>query len=149
MRNRVPRIVSFVLPAIVCAVAGSPSESEATQRYKWWQSTEVQTELELTDDQGVRIEAVFQELRPTLRKMVRRLDREEEELSQLIRAMAAEEWEVTLKIDDVEAARSALSKTRTLMLYRMHKVLTRQQIEALHDFLERREGRSSRGSDQR
>ena len=60
-------------------------------------------------------------------------------------AMQAEEWEVALQIDKVEAARSALSKTRTLMLYRMHKTLTAGQIEALHAMWERRrsDGQSS------
>ena len=53
-------------------------------------------------------------------------------------AMQAEEWEVALQIDKVEAARSALSKTRTLMLYRMHKTLTSEQSEALHAMWERR-----------
>ena len=60
-------------------------------------------------------------------------------------AMQAEEWEVALQIDRVEAARSALSKTRTLMLYRMHKTLSAEQLEALHAMWERRrsDGKSS------
>jgi len=154
MRNRRPRIVSlflFLLPAVIWTVTSRPVESEAAQRYKWWQSAEVQTEIGLTPEQGVRIEAIFQELRPTLRKLMHRLDREEKELSQLMHAMVAEEWEVALQIDQVEAARGALSKTRTLMLYRMHKELEPAQIEALHELWERRDNKesSSRGSRQR
>ena len=143
MRNRRLHIVVLSLSAIVWAVAGEPVESEAAQRYKWWQSAEVQTEIGLTADQETRIEAIFQELRPTLRELMHRLDREEKELSQLMHAMVAEEWEVALQIDRVEAARSALGKTRTLMLYRMHKVLEPAQIEALHKLWERRGTRGS------
>ena len=152
MRNRRPCIVSlFLLPALIWTATSRPVESEAAQRYKWWQSAEVQTEIGLTREQGVRIEAIFQELRPTLRKLMHRLDREEKELSQLMHAMVAEEWEVALQIDQVEAARGALSKTRTLMLYRMHKELEPAQIEALHELWERRDNResSSRESRQR
>lgn len=143
MRNRRLRIVVLSLSAIVWAMASQPVESEAAQRYKWWHSADVQTEIGLTEDQETRIEAIFQELRPTLRELMHRLDREEKELSQLMHAMVAEEWEVALQIDQVEAARSALSKTRTLMLYRMHKVLEPAQIEALHKLWERRGTRGS------
>ena len=59
-------------------------------------------------------------------------------------AMQAEEWEVTLQIDKVESARSALSKTRILMLYRMHKMLSPEQLDGLHRLSERR--RSTRGA---
>ena len=143
MRNRPVRIVSCLPLVIMWTMAiGSPGSAEA-QRYKWWQSAEVEGAIGLTPDQGARIEAIFQELRPTLREQMQGLGREEEELSQLMHAMVAEEWEVALQIDQVEAARSALSKTRTLMLYRMHKVLTQPQIEALHDLWERRESRGS------
>ena len=119
--------------------------AEATQRYKWWQSAEVAAEIGLPAEQGADIEAIFQSIRPKLRELVRRLHREEDELTAVMHAMQAEEWEVALQIDKVEAARSALSKTRTLMLYRMHKTLTAGQIEALHAMWERRrsDGQSS------
>lgn len=123
---------------------------EATQRFKWWQSDEVISEIGLTEEQGADIEAIFQSLRPKLREQVRRLRRNEDDLSAIMHAMQAEEWEVALQIDRVEAARSALSKTRTLMLYRMHKTLSADQIEALHAMWERRradEQSSSRGRD--
>ena len=88
---------------------------------------------------------LFQSLRPKLRELAHRLRREEDELTTTMHAMQAEEWEVALQIDKVEAARSALSKTRTLMLYRMHRTLSADQVEALHAMWERRrsDGKSS------
>ncbi len=112
--------------------------AEATQRFKWWQSDAVASEIGLTPDQAADIEAIFQSLRPNLREQARRLHREEDELTAVMHAMQAEEWEVALQIDKVEAARSALSKTRTLMLYRMHKTLSADQLDALHAMWERR-----------
>ena len=112
--------------------------ADATQRFKWWQSDAVAAEIDLTPEQAADIEAIFQSLRPKLREQARRLHREEDELTAIMHAMQAEEWEVALQIDRVEAARSALSKTRTLMLYRMHKTLSAEQSEALHAMWERR-----------
>ena len=63
----------------------------------------------------------------------------------LIDAMEADEWEVTLQIDKVEAARNALSKIRTLMLYRMHRALSAAQRDALRDASDRN-GRHQRRS---
>jgi Spy/CpxP family protein refolding chaperone len=136
-----------VLLAAVLSVAAA---AEASQRFKWWQSDEAASEIGLTAEQAHDIEAIFQSLRPKLREQVRRLRREEDELTAIMHAMQAEEWEVALQIDGVEAARSALSKTRTLMLYRMHKTLSPDQIEALHAMWERRrshEQSSSHGRD--
>ena len=130
---------------LLAAVFSFAVASEATQRFKWWQSDEVASEIGLTTGQAADIEAIFQSLRPKLREMARRLRLEEDELTAIMHAMRAEEWEVALQIDRVEAARSALSKTRTLMLYRMHKTLSPEQLEALQAMWERRrsDGQSS------
>lgn len=133
--NKTRGCMTVVLLAAVLSFAVA---AEATQRFKWWQSDEVVSEIGLTAEQGADIEAIFQSLRPKLRELAHRLHREEDELTAIMHAMQAEEWEVALQIDKVEAARSALSKTRTLMLYRMHKTLTAEQSEALHAMWERR-----------
>ena len=118
--------------------------ASAAQRHKWWAADEVKAELKLTDTQTDDIEKIFQSLRPKLKKLTQLLDQEEEQLTEIMHAMQAEEWEVTLQIDKVESARSALGKTRTLMLYRMHKKLSATQLDGLHDLWERR--RSSRNA---
>lgn len=127
-----------VMVVLVAAVLFLTVAADAAQRFKWWQSAEVASEIGLTAEQGADIEAIFRSLRPKLRELARRLHREEDELTAIMHAMRAEEWEVALQIDKVEAARGALSKTRTLMLYRMHRTLTADQVEALHAMWERR-----------
>ena len=135
----------YMTVVLLAAVLSSAVAAEATQRFKWWQSDEVASEIGLTDEQGADIEAIFQSLRPKLRELAHRLHREEDELTALMHAMQAEEWEVALQIDKVEAARGALSKLRTLMLYRMHRTLSADQLDALHARWERRrsDGKSS------
>jgi len=123
---------------LLAAALAAPAAAGAAQRFKWWQSEEVASGIGLTTAQAAAIETIFQSLRPKLREQAHRLHREEDDLTAIMHAMQAEEWEVALQIDKVEAARSALSKTRTLMLYRMHKTLTSEQSEALHAMWERR-----------
>ena len=131
---------AFVVVAMM--LGGS---SEATQRFKWWQTADVKAELRLTNDQSDELEEIFQALRPKLRELMQRLEDEEEALASIMHALEAEEWEIALQIDKVEIERSALSKTRLLMLYRMHRALTPDQRDALHDMWERRpRGRSRR-----
>ena len=91
----------------------------------------MKAELGLTGEQSERLEEIYQSTLPNLRSLMQSLNEEEAELSDLIDAMDADEWEITLHIDRVESARSALSKTRIVMLYRMHRELSQDQRDAL------------------
>ena len=135
--------VVFLLGAIFVLTTIHPPSTTAAQRhsFRWWASDDVKQELKLTDTQTEEIEDIFQTLRPKLKELAQVLKKEEKQLANLMHAMQAEEWEVTLQIDRVESARGALSKTRILMLYRMHKKLSANQLEGLHDLWERRRSR--------
>ncbi|HOG29450.1 MAG TPA: Spy/CpxP family protein refolding chaperone [Vicinamibacterales bacterium] len=112
----------------------APAAADA-QGFKWWQSDRFKAELALTPDQTARIEDVFQRLLPTLVAGKDALDRLESRLSAVIAEGTAPEADVMRLVDQVEQARSDLTKARTLMLYRMHQVLTPEQrakMNALH-----------------
>ena len=122
---------------LVGAPVGLAAEQERS--YKWWQSGRVKTELNLSTDQSARLEEVFQSLAPRLKDAKANLERQETEMSRLLDAVA-EEGQVMQQVDRVEAARSELGKTRALMLYRMHRLLTpdqRVKLKAMHDAWER------------
>ena len=112
-------------------------DAAAQRRHKWWQSDEVKAELELTDEASAALEAIFQAARPRQRELMRELRREEETLSRVIRAPEAREAAVIRQIDRVERVRSALSRGRILMLYRMRRELTAEQRDALREWLRR------------
>jgi len=108
----------------------------AGQKAKWWRSEVYQRELRLTSDQVSRLDQIFHASWPSLKHQKLELDRLETELSQLIAEGTAEEAQVLEMIERVEASRSALGRTRSLMLYRMHRVLSPSQrttLKALHD----------------
>jgi Spy/CpxP family protein refolding chaperone len=108
--------------------------------YRWWQTQK--QELGLTDEQASRIEAIFQASVPAFRNSKKELDQLEDTLSKMIADGVANEDAVAQQVDRVEAARSVLSKARTLMLYRMRQVLSpaqRAKLNALHEHQKERE----------
>lgn len=112
-------------------------------RWVWWKDEAVQKELGLSTRQVGKIDKIFTTAFPTLRTWHKEMEGLEEELSRLIRENTADEKLVALQIDRVEARRSEINKSRTLMLYRMHRVLTPEQYQNLTKLLERR--RKDRG----
>lgn len=107
----------------------------------WWKDEQFKKDLGLTNEQSVRIEAIFQVAFPQLKQGYDELDRVENKLSHLIE-INAEEAMVVKQIDRVEATRANLHKTRTLMHLHMRQVLTQEQrlrFTALFDQRERRQ----------
>jgi Spy/CpxP family protein refolding chaperone len=143
-----------VLVALMAAVlVGAPLSATAQQqRWKWWQDEKSRIEIGLTEEQSTAVEEVFQGALPKLRAGKAELDVLESDLSRMIRERTADESLVAAQIDKVEAARAELSKTRTLMLYRMHRILTPEQntkVQAIHDRWQKERGRSPRTPERR
>ena len=129
-RGRTIALVGLLLVLVASNVAGQ-------RRHKWWQSEEVKAELALTDATSAALEAIFQAARPRQRELMRALRREEEALSRVIRTPEAGEAAVIRQIDRVERVRSALSRGRILMLYRMRRELSAEQRDALREWMRR------------
>jgi len=120
------------LLAVVFVLAFSAAASAQPLQWFWWKS---EPSLALSPDQSAQIDAVFQEGIARLMHQKDELDRLEGKLSRLI-ASSSDEAQVTQQIDRVEAVRSTLNKTRTLMLLHMRQVLKPEQrvkLEALRD----------------
>ena len=119
----------LVLVLAVPAMAGA-------QGFKWWQSDKFRSDLALTPDQVTLLEEAYQGLRPTLTSGKKELDRLEADLSKIIAEGVAPEGDVMKLVDQTEHARAELAKSRTLMIYRMHQILTveqRAKMNALHE----------------
>jgi len=121
----------LVLSLIVIAVAAPAS----AQGFKWWQTERFQKELALTTDQISRIEGIYQASEPLLRAQKKAIDRHEEKLSKVIQDPKSDEAMLLQATDRLEAARNEVSRTRTLMLFRIRRVLSDEQnlkINAMH-----------------
>ena len=124
------------LAALVFVLSFTVAASAQQQlNWFWWKS---EPTLALSPEQSTQIEGIFQEGIALLQKQKDELDRLEMKLSRLIETMATEA-EVTHQIDRVEAARSMLNKTRTLMLLHMRLVLKPEQRMKLNALRDRRE----------
>jgi Spy/CpxP family protein refolding chaperone len=132
--------------------AGGPSQ--VPQRAKWWQDEKIVSELRLTPEQSSRIDDVFQAFFSQMKGTAEDLNRREEQLSRLISGNDVTETQLLKEADQVEVLRGTLAKSRTLMLFRMRRVLSADQRTKLADIQkaqeqERRAGRSgARGRDQ-
>jgi Spy/CpxP family protein refolding chaperone len=138
--------ICLVLSLIVQAVA-TPAFA---QNFKWWQTERFQKELVLTKEQIVRIEGIYQNTEPTLRAQKEAVDKREEKVSKVIQDPKSDEPALLQAMDRLEAARSEVSRTRTLMLYRIRRILTDEQnvkMKAMHDHDRAERERKGRGQD--
>jgi Spy/CpxP family protein refolding chaperone len=140
--------ICLVLSLLVLAAA----PSALAQNFKWWQTERFQKELALTTEQIARIEGIYQTTEPMLRAQKQAVDRREEKLSKVIQDPKSDEPAVLQAIDRLEAARSEVSRTRNLMLFRIRRVLTDEQnlkIREMHerDRKERDQHNKGRGQD--
>jgi Spy/CpxP family protein refolding chaperone len=117
---------------------GAQEQQDKNRPYKWWLSPEGKKEFGISEQQSKDLEAQFQQMLPTLRANKSELDKQEKTLNQLLGNASSSEPTVAQAIDRVEAARSALSRTRTLMLYRMYRLLTPEQRAKVQAYYERK-----------
>ena len=116
------------------SAAAKPDERE---RWKWWLYD--RAELGINDHQSASINAIFESTLPKLRETRQELDRAEEEMSRIIKEHKADLAVVSGQLDRLESARSQHNKTRTLMLYRMHLLLSAEQRTKLEALRARRD----------
>ena len=123
-----------------------PHKTEPRRPWKFW-TGDSRTELGITAQQAADIEQIFQSTMPTLEALKEKVDSLEAGVSQTIKDGSADLAVVTQQVDRFEAARADLSKTRTLMLYRMRGVLTADQRTRLKAMMDRWEAAHRRTPD--
>ena len=136
VRSRISRLAAgaVLFSLAVIPAAGSsqqttpqPTTSPSNPARGWWRNEAIVKELGLTTDQSTRINTIFETTVPELRQDREELERLEAKLSRMIRDDGMDEAALSRQIDRVETARAAGNKTRSLMLTRMYRVLTREQ----------------------
>jgi Spy/CpxP family protein refolding chaperone len=131
------------------AIRGGGPPQSVQRGLKWWQDERMKAELRLSAEQSARIEEIFTASFAKMREKVDELNRREEQLSNLISGNDVTEAQLIKEADQVEALRSLLSKDRTLMLFRMRRVLSAEQRSKLVEIqkAQERERRGARGPD--
>lgn len=114
-----PRLVFVSLLLLI----GTPTSIEST---RWWQSPRFVAALHLTTAQRAAIERIYLDMLPERASRVAESNAAREALNRLMESDAPEAVveAAATRAADADAARA---RTRTLMLYRMLRVLTPKQ----------------------
>jgi Spy/CpxP family protein refolding chaperone len=142
---------SFICLILSLIVFAGPTVARAQGfSFKWWQAERFQKELALTAEQITRIEAIFSTHEPSLRAQKAALDKLENKLSRAIADPKSDEATVLQAAERLEGARAELSRTRTLQLFRIRRVLTDEQNVKLKEIHDRdRKEREQKNNDRR
>jgi Spy/CpxP family protein refolding chaperone len=128
------------LIGLMMAVAALSSQ-QGIHPTKWWESPDVRSHLQLTDEQVRRIDQLYNSSFEERGRYAEEVERLTAELDKLIDSPTATEEAVTALAAQLGESRARRNKARTLMLYRMYQVLTPAQRTLLKQLVEEREGR--------
>ena len=98
---------------------------------RWWNNPEWAQKLGLTPDQQKRMEAVFEQSRPSLMDLSSTVHKEETAVEPLLAADQPDEGKILAQIDRVAQARAELEKAYGRMLLGLRRVLTPDQWKTL------------------
>lgn len=123
-----------------------PGEAKPAPRppFKWWAIDKYKQELKLSGEQSAEIEKVFQASMERLRSDKDDFDREQTNFTQLMGKASVDDREFQRAVDRLEMARYYVSKERTLMLVRIHSVLTPEQRKGLEAIRKRNDSERDR-----
>ncbi len=121
------KIFRLLIGSAVAAILslGFLAVPASAQGFKWWNDETFRRELGLTAEQSSRLEGIFQQSLPALRKHKDALDRAQADFDRLVER--ASDATVMEQVNAVESARGELNKTRVMMLLRMRRSLTTDQ----------------------
>jgi Spy/CpxP family protein refolding chaperone len=124
--------------------ADHDAKPEPRPPFKWWASDKYKQELKLNAEQSAEIEKIFQASMERLRVDKDDFDRAQSNFSQLMERTSADDREFQRAVDRLEMARYYVSRERTLMLVRIHSVLTPDQRKGLEAIRKRSDGDHNR-----
>lgn len=125
------------------------ARSDDIPRWKWWLHADSRRELRLTEQQSRKINEIWESTAPKQREKWHELERLEDALAQTIKDSTAEVSVVAQQVERVEQLRAETNATRTVMIYRMHLLLTPEQREKVDAMRKRMEDERRRQDDER
>jgi Spy/CpxP family protein refolding chaperone len=111
---------------------------------RWWTTEKYRQELRLTAEQSAEIERIVQGSMARLKGDKEDLDTAQSDFRQLMERPSASERDLLKAAERLEMARFSISKERTIMLVRIHSVLTPEQRRGLDAIAKRHEAERNR-----
>jgi len=109
-----------------------------TRRGAWWKNPEIMKEIGITPEQSKKIDDLFHKRLPEAMAQEREFKKQDDELNRLLRERTVGADVIAVQVDRVEAQRTSLNKTRTVMIYQMYQVLSAEQYAKLVAYNARR-----------
>ena len=116
--------------------AGKQDGRRDHDRRPWWKNPRDIAEIGLTADQSSQIDRIFRSEIEKMKLMRHRINELERGVDAAMRANTADIEAFARQVEQVEHKRAELNKARTVMLYRMRRVLDADQnvkFQALYD----------------
>jgi hypothetical protein len=117
--------------------AATPSQHQPQQRLPWWKDPAIMKEISLTPDQANKIDAIWRKRESDMQAVAKEFERQRDELSRLMAERRVGIDVISIQNDRVEAQRTILNKSRTIMLYQISLILSADQNKALKTYWER------------
>ncbi len=98
---------------------------------RWWNNPDFVKKLSLTPDQQKKMEAVYEQSRPSLMDLLGNVRKEETAMEPLLSADQPDEGKILAQIDRLAQARAELEKANARMLLGLRRLLTPDQWKTL------------------
>jgi hypothetical protein len=137
-------------PEVPTTQAQSQTRSDAQNRSTpqrrtwWWKDPEIMKEIGISADLSKKIDALWHKRLPEAINQDRELKKHQTELDRLIKERKVGADVIAVQLDRLEAQRTTLNKSRTMMMYEIYQLLSAEQYSRLVAYNERR--RNGRGS---
>ena len=139
------------LAAAFIAIAfffGSAAAAQTPDRKEpWWQSPEIRSQITLTSQQARRIETIYRESLPERRRLRQEATSLRNQVEGLLATGTMSDAQAVPLISRLYMVEKQRNIARTMMLVRMHWVLTPAQRHQLADLSVRPHGSSGRSTD--
>jgi Spy/CpxP family protein refolding chaperone len=132
-------------PGARTGVAAPPATPNGRGPWEWWKDDAVKKEIGLRPNQAAEIDRIYQRRLKDMDPYVQALVQEKAVLVKMIADRVVDDTQLDLELNKYDAMRVKLESSRTLMLYRISKVLDADQYSKLQAIIDRHEAAGRRG----
>lgn len=140
--NVQPQQTPVPAPASAGQRSGGPGRPDSFA-WEWWKDEAIRKELNLTPRQVQNITRTYENRVREMKPISDALQKQRDVQNTMARERTVDVAVFAIQVNQVEALRTELNKTRYVMLYAISRLLTAEQHEKLREIFDRR--RSSRG----
>ncbi len=124
--------------------ARGQSQNQRRGPWLWWKDAGVMKEIGISAHLSRKIDDLFTKRLPQANAQWTEFKKHDDELNRMIAERKVDADVISMQLDRVEAQRTMLNKSRTMMMYEMYQLLSADQYTKLVAFNERR--RNGRGN---